>query len=127
MPDLVVAIILGFTVLFVKHTIADFFLQTAYQYRNKGIYGHPGGLLHAGIHAVLTLPVYLLLAPATLFMALVIPVGEFAVHYHVDWTKEQIVKRAHLSVDQAWYWRVFGVDQLMHALTYIVIIAVLVW
>jgi len=127
MPELVTAILLGFTVLFVKHAIADFFLQTAYQYRNKGIYGHPGGLLHAGIHAVLTLPVYLVLAPATIIMAIAIPVGEFAVHYNVDWLKEQIIKRAHLSMQDAWYWHVFGTDQLIHALTYIAIIAILVW
>ena len=127
MPELAIIIILGFTVLFVKHAIADFFLQTSYQYRNKGTYGHPGGLLHAGIHAVLTLPVYFVLAPATIIMAVAIPVGEFAVHYNMDWLKEQIVKRAHLDVENSWYWRVFGVDQLVHALTYIVIIAILVW
>ena len=126
MPELVTAILLGLAVLFVKHAIADFFLQTTYQYKHKGIYGHPGGLLHAGIHAVLTLPVYFVLAPATIIMAIAIPVGEFAVHYNVDWLKEQIVKRAHLSFQDTWYWRLFGVDQLIHALTYIAIIAILV-
>jgi hypothetical protein len=37
-----------------KHAVADFYLQTAYQYSNKGKYGHPGGIIHAGIHAALT-------------------------------------------------------------------------
>ena len=40
--------------LLAKHFICDFVLQTPYQIRNKSIYGHPGGLLHAGIHAAAT-------------------------------------------------------------------------
>ena len=31
-----------------KHFIADALLQRPYQYLNKGIYGHPGGIVHAG-------------------------------------------------------------------------------
>ncbi len=30
------------------HFLVDFVLQTPFQYRNKGTYGHAGGLLHAG-------------------------------------------------------------------------------
>ena len=37
--------------LLTKHLIVDFPLQAfPYQYKNKGTYGHPGGLLHAGLH-----------------------------------------------------------------------------
>ena len=32
----------------VKHFLCDFVLQTAYLYRNKGIYGHRAGFIHAG-------------------------------------------------------------------------------
>jgi len=40
----------------VKHFIVDFPLQAhPYQYKNKGTYGHPGGLLHSGLHLVGTL------------------------------------------------------------------------
>jgi hypothetical protein len=44
--------------LLVKHAAADFFLQTAFQWRNKGDYGHPGGIVNVAIHAALTLPVF---------------------------------------------------------------------
>ena len=40
--------------LLVKHFVCDFVVQTPYQIMNKGRYGHPGGLLHAGIHAAAT-------------------------------------------------------------------------
>jgi hypothetical protein len=50
---------LVFAAFFVKHLVCDFPLQRAYQYKNKGIYGHPGGVLHAWIHAVGTLVICL--------------------------------------------------------------------
>ncbi|HGG64652.1 MAG TPA: DUF3307 domain-containing protein [Rhodobacteraceae bacterium] len=40
-----------------KHLIADFVLQSPFLVTNKGQYGHPGGILHAGIQAGLTLPI----------------------------------------------------------------------
>ena len=36
-----------------------------YQFCNKDTYGHPGGVLHAGIHVALTPFVYLVLVPAS--------------------------------------------------------------
>lgn len=45
-------IILMIALLFTKHFIIDFPLQTKYQWSNKGIYGHPGGILHAGLHGI---------------------------------------------------------------------------
>ncbi len=126
MGELSSAILLGFTVLAVKHTIADYFLQTAYQFKNKGTYGHPGGLIHSAWHIALTPSVFLVLPPASLTMALAILAGEFVIHYHVDWTKEQLIKRYHLAQDNPWFWHLFGIDQLAHSLTYVAIIAILI-
>ncbi|MEM8627419.1 MAG: DUF3307 domain-containing protein, partial [Pseudomonadota bacterium] len=61
MPELVKLALIALVVLFLKHMLADFFFQTRYQHQNKGIYGHPGGLLHAGIHTVMSLPVFVVL------------------------------------------------------------------
>lgn len=126
MSELTCPILLAFVVLSVKHTIGDYFLQTSYQYVNKGIYGHPGGLLHSGIHVALTIPVFLLLPPSSLLVAVGLLVGEFIVHYHLDWSKEQLVKKHDLTQTNPWFWHVFGLDQLGHLLTYVVIIAVLI-
>jgi hypothetical protein len=111
-------------ILAVKHFVFDYLLQTEYQYRNKGTYGHPGGILHAGLHAFGTLPAFLVIAPSlTLGVGLVI--GEFLVHYHIDWTKEQILRRRGWTYPASPFWWVFGADQLLHQLTYIGIAAVL--
>lgn len=127
MPEAAFIVLAAVGVLMLKHTAADFFLQTPYQYCNKGIYGHPGGLLHAVIHVGLTPLVYLVIAPASLALAAAIALGEFVVHYHVDWAKEQIGRRNNLTPQTPRFWHALGVDQLLHGLTYLVIVGVLVW
>lgn len=126
MPPESAAILLGLTYLVFKHMLGDFFLQTAFQYRNKGTYGHPGGLLHALIHIGLTAPVFFIIAPESWLAGLLILLGEFVVHYHVDWMKEKVVTARGLGVTDAMFWYALGVDQLCHHLTYIAIVAVLV-
>src|SRR5882757_6970816 len=50
-------ILSAFLYLHLKHFLCDFPLQSGYQLRTKGIYGDFGGILHASIHALATLPV----------------------------------------------------------------------
>ena len=126
MPELVILVLAAVAVLMLKHTIADFYLQTPYQYLNKGIYGHPGGLVHSAIHVALTPLVYLVLVPGSLLIALAIALGEFAVHYHVDWLKEQITHRNGWTVQDRGFWYALGTDQLVHGLTYLLIVGILV-
>ena len=68
-----------------------------------------------------------MLAPVSLLLVLGIAVGEVAVHYHVDWAKEQITRRNGFTPQTAGFWHALGVDQLLHGLTYLAIVAVLVW
>ncbi len=127
MPQIAILVLAAVGVLMLKHAAADFFLQTPFQYCNKGIYGHPGGFLHAGIHVALTPLVYLLIAPASLLLAASIALGEFVVHYHIDWAKEQITRRAGYTPQTPRFWHALGIDQLLHGLTYLVIVGVLIW
>jgi hypothetical protein len=117
-------VILSLAVLQVKHLICDFILQTPYQFLNKGKYAHPGGFIHAGLHALGSVIPVLLLTDAAWFVAAIVGV-EFMVHYHVDWLKEQINHRLRISYDSALYWTVFGADQFIHQITYLVMVAVL--
>ena len=119
-------ILAAIALLMIKHTAADFYLQTPYQYLNKGIYGHPGGLIHSAIHVALTPLVYLVLAPASLLLVAGIAVGEFAVHYHTDWLKEKLAHRNGWSGNDRAFWYALGTDQLVHGLTYVAIVAVLI-
>jgi len=109
----------------IKHFIFDFVFQTPYQFANKGSYGHPGGIIHAGLHALGSIPALLILAtPVGLLAALII--GEFVVHYHVDWSKEQLVRHFELVEPKPTFWYVFGGDQLAHQMTYIAMVAIVV-
>ena len=118
------AVVAVFTWLEIKHFIFDYVLQTPFQFRNKGTYGHPGGILHSGLQALGTIPAFFILPPGWL-LGVIIVIGEFLVHYHVDWTKEQTLRRMSLTTTDAWYWRFYGTDQLAHQLTYVVIAGLL--
>ena len=101
-----------------KHFIFDFPLQTRYQLRNKGIYGHPGGILHAGLHVLGSIPAIMIVAPP-LWLAALLLAGEFGVHYHMDWTKEQVLKKFGWTSRDYGFWQALGFDQMVHHLTYI--------
>jgi hypothetical protein len=113
------------TYLLGKHFLADFCLQASYQVRNKGRYGHIGGIIHSGIHALLTVPLlFFLLGDAYRSMA-VIAAAEFVIHYHIDYFKEGITRRAAVGPEDHLFWVLLGFDQLAHHLTYIAMTALL--
>lgn len=113
-----VEVIVLLTLLTVKHFIFDFAYQPPYQFLNKGTYGHKGGIVHAGQHAVATF--FILLFFASPWLALLIPVAEFLIHYHVDWAKMNINKKKGWGANtHNEFWVLLGVDQLLHSLTYL--------
>ncbi len=119
------ALLLASLALFeVKHYICDFVLQTSDMSRKKGIYGHRAGIIHAGTHIIGSIPAILVItrSPALIWPILAV---EFLVHYHVDWLKLQFDRHRGISVDRHLYWVIFGADQLIHQMTYVVILAVL--
>jgi hypothetical protein len=124
-PPEVRAVLIALAYLLFKHAIADYFLQTRYQWFNKGQYGHLGGVVHSGLHVLLTVPVFFILPGASLTLAAVLLAAEFLIHYHVDWVKDSVVRaRGWTSADDG-YWRAMGADQLVHGLTYVAIVWIL--
>jgi hypothetical protein len=107
-----------------KHFLCDFVFQTLSQVQSKGIYGHFGGVGHAGLHALGSLPALLVLTRSPLAIAVVVAI-EFALHYHIDWTKARVDASQGLTIADRKYWVVFGLDQLLHQLTYVGIVYVL--
>ena len=101
-----------------KHLAADFMMQTPWMIAGKGRYGAAGGLVHASIHGALT-AVALLIAGITASVALPLALAELVIHYHVDWTKEQVSVRVNWSPANKFYWWLFGADQAAHQLTYL--------
>ncbi len=118
------SILVGLGVFFLKHFLFDFTFQTKYQLKNKGTYGHPGGLLHAGLHAVGSVPAMLVFQPSQVII-ISLCASEFIAHYHIDWLKERIVKKNGWTSADYGYWQALGFDQLVHAATYISLAGVL--
>lgn len=108
----------------VKHVLGDYVFQNAYILQNRRIWGHPGGLLHVAIHAALTLPI-LLVAQVTLLPLLAIMIGEALFHYHVDWLKDSWIHNKGWTASDKQYWWLTGVDQGLHQLSYLVIVALI--
>ena len=122
-PFAVLAIVFG---LQAKHFLFDFVLQSDWQVRNKGRYGHPGGLVHASLHGFGTLVVGLLAVfsgPFGLLTAMLIAAADLIVHYHIDWLKSQISRRMNLTSDRQGFWIAFGADQAAHQATYLGLVA----
>jgi len=108
----------------VKHFVFDFLLQTRYQWSNKGTYGHPGGILHAGLHGVGTAICLLAFSwEDILFLAVL----DALFHYHIDWAKMRINSRMGWTADSSeYFWWLLGADQMLHMMTYIIIIGLIV-
>jgi hypothetical protein len=108
----------------VKHFVIDFICQTQYQWSNKGKYGHPGGILHAGLHGVGTAACLLAFAwEDILFLALL----DALFHYHIDWAKMNLNARmGWTATTSEYFWWLLGLDQLLHMMTYIAIIALVI-
>lgn len=124
MKDPTAAVLVVLLYLQIKHFICDYPLQTHYQLEHKGTYGHPGGILHSGLHAIFTIPAFLIMTPTFLVGASIVVV-EFLLHYHIDWTKQQVMRRTGwMSADREFWWGI-GVDQFAHHVTYLGIATVL--
>jgi hypothetical protein len=67
---------------------------------------------------------FLVIRPSVMLGAAIV-VGEFIAHYHIDWLKEQTVRRQQWVFPQSEFWWTFGADQVLHQFTYLAIAAAL--
>ena len=108
-----------------KHFVADYAMQSAWIIKGKRNFLKLGGYLHAGIHAVGTILVFVVFAiPTKLLWGLV--VTEFFIHYLIDFMKENIGAGISSDAKPRMFWAINGFDQLLHHLTYIVLVFVVV-
>ena len=107
-----------------KHLIIDFPLQRPFQYLNKGIYGHPGGIIHSLAHGCGTYICFALCSLPFTWFAWWVVIAEMILHYHIDWAKVNYQKWMGWDMKtHEEYWWLLGFDQFLHQLTYIAIIA----
>ena len=107
--------------LFTKHFVVDFPLQHRYQYSNKVTYGHPGGILHASLHGLGTMLCFWWYAPlACVWLGFI----DAIIHYHIDWAKMRVNARMNWKpITHEQFWWLLGLDQFLHAMTYIGLVA----
>ncbi len=101
-----------------KHAIADGPLQTLWMLREKGHYGRPGGIVHAAIQgggALIVLFACGMAAP----LAIALAAADAILHYHIDFTKETLVRRLDWSNDKPVFWWALQADQMLHQFTYV--------
>lgn len=108
-----------------KHMVFDGPGQTPRMLAEKGIYGARGGLFHSGNHLIGSLAVLLVLGVPWL-PAVILAVGDGIVHYHIDYAKEQLVKLRRWTPKDRGFWWTLAIDQSLHHLTYIVMVAILI-
>lgn len=121
-------VLLMVTYFLVKHFVCDFpiHIQTPWMFKNKGTYGHQAGFAHAFIQAGASAPILLLTwnyAPRPDYLVLLL-VGEWFIHYHVDWFKMWLNKKRNYHTQTPQFWTLLGLDQLVHGLTYVGMIAI---
>lgn len=112
----------AFALIQFKHLIVDWLWQPPYEWKNKGRYGHWGGIRHAGKNAIGTgfcLGLAFGLQP---LFALWIVAIDFVVHYHIDWTKMNANRWLGYDSDCPNFWRLIGLDQYLHQMTYIALV-----
>jgi Protein of unknown function (DUF3307) len=102
----------------IKHFVADYLLQPDWVLAAKGDMRRMGGYVHAGIHAIGSLPAYLIAGVGLGGIAALVVV-EFVVHYVIDFIKSDLSSRSRSGPNTAAYWALHGADQLAHQLTYV--------
>ena len=114
-------ILLLMFLLIVKHSYADFTIQTYQQTVRKGIYRDPIGISHSMDHVWTTLIALLIFSfvhPLSAYTAIGIAAVEGIVHYHIDWIK---VRYGLKDQTKPMFWTQFGLDQLAHHVCYLII------
>jgi hypothetical protein len=115
MMTLTLAMLLCFQL---KHFVADYLLQPGWMLRGKGDLRCAGGYAHAGLHALGSLPAFLIAGQEPAVIVL-LSAAEFAVHYATDYTKAGLSARSHSGPNTRAYWALHGADQFVHQLTYV--------
>ena len=110
------------TALAVKHFLADYVFNPVYTVPvNKHIYGSRGSLEHIGAHILFCFLALVFFIPLEWVFYAVLFVG--FVHYHEDYIKTKFLHKRK-GMPQRLRRSITGLDQLVHILTYIIIVAV---
>jgi hypothetical protein len=103
----------------IKHCYADFYLQTYMQTVKKGVWMDPIGLSHTVDHiyssliVMLGFSLFVSINPISIIFVVTV---EGIIHYLIDFIK---VKYGCKDNTKPIFWTQFGLDQLVHEMTYL--------
>jgi hypothetical protein len=120
-------ILILLTLLQLKHCYADFVLQTYMQTVKKGEWLNPIGISHSLEHvysSLVVLFIFSLFSPLNIALVLIVVLFEGILHYLTDYSK---VKYGSKDQTKPIFWSQFGADQLVHQLTYTVMVLILLY
>ncbi len=106
---------LFFLALLFKHAIADLALQNQLKNINKLEYCG-NGHTHYLHHGLLTLITSLLFVD--IYLALVISIVDYVLHWHIDFFKHHIVRFFNITMKGSTWWWITSLDQILHYSTY---------
>lgn len=110
----------------VKHWYADFKIQTYMQTVKKGIWLDPIGVSHSLDHTWCSLVALLIgsfFIKISLPLVILLCIVEGILHYIIDYVK---VKYGCKDNTKPLFWNQFGLDQLAHQTTYLLIVLILI-
>jgi len=107
----------------IKHFLVDWVFQTEYQAKTKGIYFHIGGIMHSFQHALASFIILSFVDPSK---GLILATVDGILHYHIDWIKQNLSSLWKLTPSDKRFWIFIGADQLLHQLTYLLMIYLLI-
>src|SRR5262249_36533433 len=104
----------------------DYVFQTGRMIAEKGNVRLLGGYAHAGLHVLGSALVLAWLVPINWTLAGVL-IAEVVVHYAIDYTKVRRFADVKITEKPKLFWVLHGLDQLLHQLTYLAMIAYVAW
>jgi len=114
-------ILLLLALLQIKHWYADFKIQTYMQTVKKGVWLDPVGMSHTLDHiwtSAVVLIIFSIFYPIPILTIPVVILIEGIYHYLIDYTK---VRYGCKDSTKPLFWNQFGLDQLAHQFSYLVI------
>lgn len=106
-------------ILQIKHWYADFCIQTYMQTVKKGVWLDPIGISHSVDHMIASMVAILMFSFIKIInpvLIIVICLAEGILHYIIDFIK---VKYGCKDNTKPLFWNQFGLDQLAHQITYL--------
>jgi hypothetical protein len=106
----------------IKHWYADFKIQTYMQTVKKGIWLDPIGMSHTWDHIKSTIAIlvfFWFIFPFSIWAGVLVVLLEGPYHYIVDYTK---VRYGCKDNTKPLFWNQFGLDQLAHQASYLLIV-----